>query len=344
MVKRVKEWREKEGARWDELVQPSALFEAGLGTQPSGRDLDRTELEARRKTQEAEDQTILAKTQKFKESQADRPPKPVVRERIRPRLKPLGKKELSEFVPRPPPTDPLKERALKEMEVGGVMKKKRRVRRSEEEPTLKRMREVRAEETSVAKEAEREGVEETLGRVVVPELVDIASEGMEVVPAVVGIATEAGAAKLKADEAKAQLARLKKESVNWESAHAELRAVKLEPENERRQVVSLEFHQAGKQRKLEEAQKACAVALEQHEEAMTSNEELVKQKDEADVKIDGLQRELEGEHTKAMEERDGLQKELEKERAKASAERANVLRELAEKRAKAASEMATLQK
>ena len=39
-VKRVKEWREKEGARWDKLVQPLALFEAGLGPQPSGGDLD----------------------------------------------------------------------------------------------------------------------------------------------------------------------------------------------------------------------------------------------------------------------------------------------------------------
>lgn len=101
-VKRVKEWREKEGARWDELVQPSALFEARLGPQPSGGDLDRAELEARRRAQEAEDQAILAKAQKFKESQADRPPKPVARERIRPRPKPLGEKGLGKFVPRPP--------------------------------------------------------------------------------------------------------------------------------------------------------------------------------------------------------------------------------------------------
>ena len=60
-VKRVKEWRENEGARWDELVQPSALFEAGLGPKPSSGDLDRAELEARRRAQEAEDQAILAK-------------------------------------------------------------------------------------------------------------------------------------------------------------------------------------------------------------------------------------------------------------------------------------------
>ncbi|GMP31345.1 hypothetical protein CsSME_00005600 [Camellia sinensis var. sinensis] len=48
-VKRVKEWREKEGAKWDELVQPSALFAAGLGPQPNSGDFDRAELEARRK-------------------------------------------------------------------------------------------------------------------------------------------------------------------------------------------------------------------------------------------------------------------------------------------------------
>ncbi|GMP69973.1 hypothetical protein CsSME_00029032 [Camellia sinensis var. sinensis] len=269
------------------------------------------------------------------------------------------------------------------MEVRGVVKKKRRVRRSEEEPALKRRREVMAEETSVAKEAERGVVEEIPRRVVVPEVVDIASEGMEVVPVVVGIATEvagatpgvqveggatgpelrrreqpqggpapqgggvslttaiyharavagrlegeeglartgadrlvgiveeaalrsttrfnevellrglcsaqmevttlavallrkAGAAKLKTDEARAQLVKLKKESASWESAHAGLQTVKVELENTRRQVVSLEFQLAGEQKRLDEAQKACAVVVERHDEAMSSNEELVR--------------------------------------------------------------------
>ena len=36
----------------------------------------------------------------------------------------------------------------------------------------------------------------------------------------------AGAAKLKAEEAKAQLAKLKKDSADWKPAHADLPAVK----------------------------------------------------------------------------------------------------------------------
>ncbi|CAL5435402.1 unnamed protein product [Camellia sinensis] len=90
-------------------------------------------------------------------------------------------------------------------------------------------------------------------------------------------------------------------------AQAELIAVKLELEDEHRQVVSLEFQLAGKQKKLGNAQRACAVAIERHEEAMTSNKELrtqqIKEKDEADVKIAGLQKELEEERTMAASER-----------------------------------------
>ncbi|GMP71853.1 hypothetical protein CsSME_00030107 [Camellia sinensis var. sinensis] len=93
-------------------------------------------------------------------------------------------------------------------------------------------------------------------------------------------------------------------------AQAELIAVKLELEDERRQVVSLEFQLAGEQKKLGEAQRACAVAIERHEEAMTSNEELraqqIKETDEVHVKIAGLQKELEDERAKAMEERASL--------------------------------------
>ncbi|KAF5932915.1 hypothetical protein HYC85_029086 [Camellia sinensis] len=75
-----------------------------------------------------------------------------------------------------------------------------------------------------------------------------------------------------------------------------------------------------------------------------SNEELIRQKDEVDVKVGDLQKELEGEWAKAMEERRSLQKELEAERAKATAEKASLKKELEEERAKAASERATLQK
>ncbi|GMP78338.1 hypothetical protein CsSME_00034289 [Camellia sinensis var. sinensis] len=75
-------------------------------------------------------------------------------------------------------------------------------------------------------------------------------------------------------------------------AHAELLAVKLELEDERRKVVSLEFQLAGEQKKLRDAQNACTVATERFEEAMTSNEELraqqIKEKNKADLKIAGL--------------------------------------------------------
>lgn len=30
-MKKVKAWKEKEGVKWDDLIQPSALFAAGLG-------------------------------------------------------------------------------------------------------------------------------------------------------------------------------------------------------------------------------------------------------------------------------------------------------------------------
>ncbi|GMP67310.1 hypothetical protein CsSME_00027348 [Camellia sinensis var. sinensis] len=98
-------------------------------------------------------------------------------------------------------------------------------------------------------------------------------------------------------------------------AHAELLAVRLELEDERRKVVSLEFQLAGEQKKLGDAQNACTVATERFEEAMINNEELraqqIKEKDEADVKIAGLQKELEDERARAMEEKARLQKELE---------------------------------
>ncbi|GMP54350.1 hypothetical protein CsSME_00019549 [Camellia sinensis var. sinensis] len=109
-------------------------------------------------------------------------------------------------------------------------------------------------------------------------------------------------------------------------AHAELLAVKLELEDERRKVVSLEFQLAGKQKKLQDAQNACTVATERFEEAMINNEELraqqIKEKDEADVKIAGLQKELEDKRARAIEGKARLQEELEEEKTKAASERA----------------------
>ncbi|XP_028060266.1 inner centromere protein-like [Camellia sinensis] len=95
-------------------------------------------------------------------------------------------------------------------------------------------------------------------------------------------------------------------------------------------------------KKLDEAQRACAV--ERHEEAISSNEELVRQKDETDGKVGDLQRELEGERAKAVEEKGRLQRELEAERVQATAEKESLKEELEVEKAKAASERAALQK
>ncbi|GMP72874.1 hypothetical protein CsSME_00030767 [Camellia sinensis var. sinensis] len=109
-------------------------------------------------------------------------------------------------------------------------------------------------------------------------------------------------------------------------AHAELLAVKLKLEDERRKVVSLEFQLVGEQKKLGDAQNACTVVTEWFKEAMTSNEKLraqqIKENDEADLKIAGLQKELEDERARAMEEKTRLKKELEEEKTKAASESA----------------------
>ncbi|GMP45455.1 hypothetical protein CsSME_00013979 [Camellia sinensis var. sinensis] len=109
-------------------------------------------------------------------------------------------------------------------------------------------------------------------------------------------------------------------------AHAELLALKLELEDERRKVVLLEFQLAGEQKKLRNAQNTCTVATERFEEVMTSNEELraqqIKEKDEVDLKIAGLQKELEDKRARAMEEKARLEKELEEEKTKTASERA----------------------
>ncbi|GMP73430.1 hypothetical protein CsSME_00031190 [Camellia sinensis var. sinensis] len=109
-------------------------------------------------------------------------------------------------------------------------------------------------------------------------------------------------------------------------AHAELLATKLELETECRKVVSLEFQLVGEQKKLEEAQKACTVANERWNEAMTYNEDLraqsIKEKEEADLKIAGLEKDLADERAKVAAKKAGLEKALEEEMAKLASERA----------------------
>ncbi|GMP40189.1 hypothetical protein CsSME_00010734 [Camellia sinensis var. sinensis] len=164
--------------------------------------------------------------------------------------------------------------------------------------------------------------------------------------------------KAKLEEAKAQLESFKKESAGWrkvarsacarglkeaqkvkkmevlaivqgnvsDRAHAELCAAKVELEDERHKVVSFEFQLAGEQNKLEDAQNAYTVANERFEEAMTNNEDLraqwIKEKEEADLKIAGLERDLADQRAKAAAEKAALEKELGEEKAKSASERA----------------------
>ncbi|GMP81464.1 hypothetical protein CsSME_00036165 [Camellia sinensis var. sinensis] len=108
-------------------------------------------------------------------------------------------------------------------------------------------------------------------------------------------------------------------------ANAELLTTKLEPESERRKVVSLEFQLASEQKKAEEAQKAYTVANERWDEAMTYNEDLcaqsIKEKEEADLKIAELKRALADERANSVTEKAGLEKALEEEREKLASER-----------------------
>ncbi|GMP79691.1 hypothetical protein CsSME_00035138 [Camellia sinensis var. sinensis] len=109
-------------------------------------------------------------------------------------------------------------------------------------------------------------------------------------------------------------------------AHAELLAAKLELETECWRVVSFGFQLVGEQKKLEEAQKACTVANERWDEAMTCNEDLcaqsIKEKEGAELKITRLEKELADERAKSAAEKVGLERALEEERAKLASERA----------------------
>ncbi|XP_028119848.1 uncharacterized protein LOC114317313 [Camellia sinensis] len=93
------------------------------------------------------------------------------------------------------------------------------------------------------------------------------------------------------------------QSYSVDRANAELFATKSELETERRKAISPEFELAGKKRKLEEVQRICTTANERWKEAMTSNENLVKDKEEADSRIAALEKELARERAKLASER-----------------------------------------
>ncbi|XP_028117719.1 caldesmon-like [Camellia sinensis] len=335
-VKRVKEWREREKARWDELVQPSTLFEAGLGPQPKGGDLGRAELEARRKAQEIEDRAILAKAAKFKEAQRDRPPQPIARERIRPRPRPLGEKDLSSFKPQPPPVDPIKEKAGKAVE---ALKKKKKKRSAPEEAAdafgAKRARAAPTEvEVPMAKDA--------------PEVVEIIPtvEVVEIAPSV-----QVGAGSTEAVPSGMEQVQKRTDpqegGVHLATAIYHARAVARRLEGEEGPA------RAGADRLVKIMEETALRAASGYNEADLLRgyappkwrigdllKELGEERARAKEEKGRLLRAWEIEKAKVVAELESLKKGVEEERATAAAERGALQRELDEKKAKAASEKA----
>ncbi|XP_028076049.1 golgin subfamily A member 5-like [Camellia sinensis] len=248
------------------------------------------------------------------------------------------------------------EKANKEVEA--VAKKKKRVKDREEGPALKRRKEVTAEETPEVGLEETRGMESEAtsqegqrGE----EPMSAMGPKMQVESGSPIAKGEVGPLKVKLEEAKAQLESLRRETVGWrkaarsvyarglketqkakkkqvlvmvqgysvDRANAELLMTKLELEAKRRKVVSLEFQLGNEQKKLEEAHAACTVANEWWEEAMSSNEDLraqsIKEKEELELKIAGLERTLADERAKLMEEKAGLEK-LKEEKTKSASE------------------------
>ena len=80
------------------------------------------------------------------------------------------------------------------------------------------------------------------------------------------------------------------------------------------------------------------MAVERHEEAMTNNEDLVRQRDDADAKVEALQKAVEEKLAKAEEEKVELRKELEVEGEKARAERERLRKEVEEEKVKLTAE------
>ncbi|GMP23750.1 hypothetical protein CsSME_00001236 [Camellia sinensis var. sinensis] len=169
-VKRMREWREEKGVRWDELVLPSKLFALDLGPQPLEEDPAREELEAQMKVREEKERRLFARADKYRETQLGPAPKLIARERIRPRPKPLGEKDLGNFEPRLPPVDPVKERANKKGEALKKKKKKMSVHEGAADAPGSKKARVGGEDTPMAEEAGEKGVRVTPEMVVVLEV------------------------------------------------------------------------------------------------------------------------------------------------------------------------------
>ncbi|XP_028106107.1 uncharacterized protein LOC114305207 [Camellia sinensis] len=278
----------------------------------------------------------MAKAAKLIEAQRDRPPEPISRERIRPRPRPLGEKDLSSFEPRPPLVDPVKEKAREA--VAAMKKKKEKKKRgaleeAAEESGAKRVKVAPTDaEVPAAKDA--------------PEVVEIIPT-VEVVEMAPPVQVEAGLGEA-APSGREQVQRRpdpQEGGVRVAMAIYHVRAVagKLEGEEGPARVG---------------ADRLVKIVDEGALRAASGNEELVRQKDEADSRIGDLLKELGEERARAEEDKgrlrrewkmekakvaaelESLRKRMEEERATAAAERGALQRELDEERAKAASEKA----
>ncbi|XP_028061482.1 formin-binding protein 4-like [Camellia sinensis] len=145
----------------------------GMKGGKGSEDPAREELEAQRKAgeeEEEEERRLFARADKYKETQLGPAPKLIARERIRPRPKPLGEKDLGSFEPRPPPVDPVKERANKKGEALKKKKKKRSVPEGAADAPGSKKARVGGEDTPMAKEVGEKEVRVTPETVVVPEV------------------------------------------------------------------------------------------------------------------------------------------------------------------------------
>ncbi|XP_028070412.1 uncharacterized protein LOC114272892 [Camellia sinensis] len=304
----------------------------------------------------------MAKAAKLIEAQRDRPPEPISRERIRPRPRPLGEKDLGSFEPRPPPVDPVKEKARKGVEPLKKKKKKKRSAPEEaaEESGAKRAKVAPTEvEVPVAKDA-LEVVE------IIPtvEVVEIAPP-VQVDAGVSEAAPSGGEQVQKRPDSQEGGVRLATAIYHARAVAGRLegekgparagadRLVKIMEEGALRTVSG--YNETDLLRGLCSAQmelttlagallrKAGAAKLKA-EEARAQIGDLLKELGEerarAEEEKGRLLREWEVERAKAAAELESLRKGVEEKRAMVATERGALQRELDEERAKAASEKA----
>ncbi|XP_028099141.1 uncharacterized protein LOC114298720 [Camellia sinensis] len=234
----------------------------------------------------------------------------------------------------------------------------------------------------MAKEAEEGEVKETPGRVIASKVVDIASEGMEVVPIVAAIAAGVARVALKVQvEGGATGPEPRRGEqpqggptpqgggVSLTTAICHARAVARQLEGEKgparagadrlvgivttlagtllRKAGAVKLKADESKAQLARLKKESANWESAHVELQTAKVELentCRQRAKAVKEKESLRKELEVERAKALAEKESLQKELEAEKAKATTENESLQKELEAEKAKATAERATLDK